>query len=417
LANPQNDYRNLIQKKPQPRNYMPQISVPFTVVDSDYRSQLEYALSFAAEEIVTYKINDAASAIEADLTADANTEEVAQKIRELVQRYEKRELGLAKTVDFKQERDLPVIDAWAQLIERKWVTPVGQGHVILRGPAAKLAGLIDSKIQSMFADHFNAERELYPATILCKTLDRIHHFTSFPEHIDFVSHIKSDVNVLNEFSNDCREKGWSPERHEGRMGENDFAICPSCCYHCYEGMENWELEAPGRCTTMKVNCHRYEGANHKTMSRLRAFTQRDVVWVGTPRFVVQGRAKAEEIIVQWAKEWEVVGTFETANDMFFTQDYAVKASFQRQQQAKKELRLFLPAENQSISVFSSNFHAVTFGKAFNIQMGGRPATSACVGWGIERWVYAIFSQFGLDAAQWPAKLREDFQTFKASSIL
>ena len=80
------------------------------------------------------------------------------------------------------------------------------------------------------------------------------------------------------------------------------------------------------------------------MSRLRAFHMREIVWVGQPRFVIEGRAKAEELIVQWAKDWEVVGTFETANDMFFTQDYAVKASFQRQQQAKKELRLLIPFE-------------------------------------------------------------------------
>jgi len=392
---------------------MPQITVPFTIVDSDYRSQLEYALSFAAEEILSYRINDAASAVEAEVSTDADSEAVTKKIRELVQRYEKRELGLAKAVDFKQERELPVVDAWAGLLERRWVTPVGQGHVILRGGAAQLASLVDSKIQNIFADHFHAEREFYPSTILCKTLDRIHHFTSFPEHIDFVSHIKSDVEVLNGFSNDCRERGWSPGVHEGRMAENDFAICPSCCYHCYEGMEGWVLDGPGRCATMSVNCHRYEGANHKTMSRLRAFTQRDVVWVGQPRFVTEGRAKAEELIVQWAKDWEVVGTFEVANDMFFTQDYAVKASFQRQQQAKKELRLSIPAENISISVFSSNFHATTFGKAFNITAAGRLATSACVGWGIERWVYAIFSQFGFDVEKWPEKPREEFKKHTA----
>jgi seryl-tRNA synthetase len=392
---------------------MPQITVPFTIVDADYRSQLEYALSFAAQEILSYRINDSASAVEAEVSADADSEAVTKKIRELVERYEKRELGLAKAVDYKHERDLPAIDAWAGLLERRWVTPVGQGHVILRGGAAQLAALVDSKIQTIFADHFQAEREFYPSTILCKTLDRIHHFTSFPEHIDFVSHLQPDLTAINAFSNDCREHGWSAGAHEGRMAENDFAICPSCCYHCYEGMEGWTLEGPGRCTTMSVNCHRYEGANHKTMSRLRAFTQRDVVWVGQPRFVMEGRAKAEELIVQWAKDWELSCTFETANDMFFTQDYAIKASFQRQQQAKKELRLSIPSENLALSVFSSNFHATTFGKAFNITAGGRLATSACVGWGIERWVYALFNQFGFDVEKWPEKPREEFKKHTA----
>jgi len=63
------------------------------------------------------------------------------------------------------------------------------------------------------------------------------------------------------------------------------------------------------------------------------------------------------MIVQWAKDWEVVGTFETANDMFFTQDYAVKASFQRQQQAKKELKLLIPSKINPSASSRPNFHA------------------------------------------------------------
>jgi seryl-tRNA synthetase len=388
---------------------MSQVAIPITGVDPDYCSQLEYALSFAAEEIVSYRINHADSTVEAEVSPKADCETVARKIRELVERYERREFGLAKSVEFKQERDLPVIDAWAGLQERKWVTAVGLGHVILRGPAAQLMSLIDSKIEKMFVSCFGAELEVYPATIRCKTLDRCQHFTSFPEHIDFVAHLKPDVDLLNQFSKECREGGWSEACHEGKMADNDFAISPSCCYHCYEGMEGWELEPPGRSTTMTVGCHRYEGANHRAMSRLRAFTMREIVWIGTPRYVIEARTKAEELIVQWAKDWELVGTFETANDMFFTQDYAVKASFQRQQQAKKELQLVIPSENQAISVFSSNFHSMTFGKAFNISIGGRPATSGCLGWGFERWVYAIFSQFGLEPTAWPTGLKEEFE--------
>jgi seryl-tRNA synthetase len=392
---------------------MARVVIPITGVDEESRSQLEYALTFASEEIVSYRINDPDLTIEVEVSTDAACEPVRRKIQELVGRYEKREFGVPKTIQFKQERDLPIIDAWSGLMERKWVTPVGQGHVILRGMAAQLLSLIDAKVDGTFARFFEAEREFYPATILCKTLDRIHHFTSFPEHVDFVAHLKGDLDVLNTFSNACREQGWSAALHEGRMGENDFAICPSCCYHCYEGMENWQLEFPGRCTTMVVPCHRYEGANHRTMSRLRAFTMPEVVWIGHPRFVMEGRAKAEELIVQWAKDWELVGSFETANDMFFTQDYSVKASFQRQQEAKRELRLLIPAEKQSISVFSSNFHGMTFAKAFNITVGGRHATSACVGWGYERWVYAIFSQFGFDVNEWPSGLKEEFADHRA----
>ena len=34
-----------------------------------------------------------------------------------------------------------------------------------------------------------------------------HHFT-VKEHLDFVAHLKQDLDVLNEFSDACRKHGW-----------------------------------------------------------------------------------------------------------------------------------------------------------------------------------------------------------------
>lgn len=388
---------------------MSKLTIPIEGVDRDHLSQLEYALAFVSEDVASYALDREAGTVTLELRSDGARSAVAESVRELVQRYARREFGLPSVVHFRQQRDLKPVDAWAGLLERRWVTPVGEGHVILRGPAAQLMSLVNAKVESTFARAFGAELEVYPATIRCETLDRCNHFTSFPEHIDFVGHLREDLGVLKAFADGCRESRWSPQLHEGRMAPTDFAVSPSCCYHCYEGMEGWTLDLPGRCTTMTLACHRYEGANHRSLSRLRAFTMREVVWVGHPRYVIESRAKAEELIVQWAKDWELDCTLETANDMFFTDDYAVKASFQRQQQAKRELRLRIPSEDQAISVFSSNFHATTFGKAFDIKVDGRPATSGCTGWGFERWVYALFSQFGFDVDRWPAGLRDEFR--------
>src|SRR5256885_772614 len=105
---------------------MPQIAIPIIGVDADSRAQLEYALTFTSQDIVSYKVSD--SKIEAEVSTEEACESVSRKIRELVERYQKREFGLPKAIEFRQERDLPVIDAWSGLLERKWATPVGQGH-------------------------------------------------------------------------------------------------------------------------------------------------------------------------------------------------------------------------------------------------------------------------------------------------
>ena len=396
---------------------MAKISIPIEGVNKEDLSQLEYALTFASEDIIDARINEKDSVVEAEVKTEQAAEPAGQKIRELVRRYSRSDFELPQAVHFRRDRDLPMLDAWSELARRRWLTQVGQGQVILRGPAAQLMSLIDSRVERAFARQFMAELEIYPSTIENETLDRCAHFTSFPEHMDFVAHLKQDLDVLNGFSNDCREKGWSPELHEGRMAASDLAISPSCCYHCYEGMEGWEVEPPGRCATATLACHRYEGANHRSLSRLRAFTMREVIFIGQPRYVIEARAKAEELIIQWAKDWELVCSFETANDMFFTEDFSVKASFQRLHEGKKELRLQIPWEKQSLSVFSSNFHAATFGKAFNISVSGRPVTTGCIAWGYERWVFAVFSQFGFDVKQWPAGLREEFENHKARPCL
>jgi seryl-tRNA synthetase len=388
---------------------MPKITIPIAGKDPDYLRHLEYALTFASEEIISFNIDRERLKVEVELASSSESaqESAARSVSELVDRFSVQQFGTVQDVRFKQERSLPIIDAWAALLERRWVTPIGEGHVILRGPAAQLMRLISCKVDA-FASHFQAELEIYPSTIKSKTLDRCNHFTSFPEHIDFVAHIKPDLEALDQFSNECRDKGWAPNHHEGKMGPSDFAISPSCCYHCYEGMEGWRLEDKGRCVTMTLGCHRYEGSRHKSLGRLRAFTMQEVVFIGNPKYVTESRAKAEQLIIQWAKDWELCCSFETANDMFFTRDFSVKAPFQRRQQAKRELLANIPSEDIRLALFSSNFHATTFGKAFDILADGRTATTGCVGWGLERWVYAIFSQFGLDPAGWPTKLRKEY---------
>ncbi len=376
-------------------------------IEPDYRAQIEYALSFASEDVEGHSFRDDAVLV-LRLKPKADETAVRYKVNKLLERYTDRKFGLKEVVHFRQEKPgLKPFDAYAAMVDAKWITPVGVGHVVLRGPAARLMRAIDQRVVQRMAPLYGAEHEIYPQTIQCKTLDRIAHFTSFPEHIDFVSHLREDVDVLGAFAKDCKDRGWAPGHHEGRMSAADLAICPSCCYHCYEAMEGWELPRSGRAVTAVLNCHRYEAGNLTTLSRLRSFHMREVVFVGHPEYVRECRRRLDELILGWAKDWEVDCTFENANDMFFTDDYAVKASFQRQQEAKRELRLLVPQESKRIACASNNFHATTFGKAFNITCEGRPVASACLGVGLERLVYAVISQCGMDPSRWPEAIRAD----------
>src|SRR5438046_3118365 len=117
---------------------MLKLTIPIPGIDRDYLSQLEYALTFASEDITACRVDAEKLTVEAEIKSEAARESATSKIMELVQRYSQREFGALQGVHFKQDRVLPTIDAWAGLLERRWVTPIGEGHVILRGPAAQL---------------------------------------------------------------------------------------------------------------------------------------------------------------------------------------------------------------------------------------------------------------------------------------
>ncbi|MGH9389771.1 MAG: hypothetical protein ACRD1Z_09160, partial [Vicinamibacteria bacterium] len=141
--------------------------LPLAASEPDYIAQVEYAMSFASEWIASYECRDGNLSVR--LHAGADVTEARDKVSRLLERYADRRFGLKEVVHFKQDRDLPVFDAWSALLERRWVTPVGPGHVVLRGPAAQLQRVVERKVVETIAAPFDAEEEFYPSTILCRS--------------------------------------------------------------------------------------------------------------------------------------------------------------------------------------------------------------------------------------------------------
>ena len=55
-----------------------------------------------------------------------------------------------------------------------------------------------------------------------------------------------------------------------------------------------------------------------------------------------------------------------------------------------------------LAIASANLHHDAFGKAYDIERsGGQPAHSACVAFGLERWLATFAAQFGKDLSTWP----------------
>ena len=68
-------------------------------------------------------------------------------------------------------------------------------------------------------------------------------------------------------------------------------------------------------------------------------------------------------------------------------------------------RLALPHLGRDLAAASFNYHQGFFGERFAIRIPEGAAHSACVGFGLERWVYATVCQFGPEPEGWPGPIR------------
>ena len=396
-----------------------EVQISLSRLAPSQHGQVKYASAFVDETIECLELHG--DTLRIVHQSPQGNEAIVERVERLIERFSKGDFGFKENVLF-EHKGAPVhsdniID---ELLQTKAIKMLEPGLFIFREPFSSLMRFMDYSFVSKIAKRFDVKEESYPAVIHCDTLNKTNHFTSFPEHIHFLTHLREDLDVIETFSQRIREMGgWKQEAElplDVNMPKPRFTMNPSTCYHCYEGLQDETLEGDGVVVTAIAKCHRFESKNHTDFGRLLDFSMREIIFVGKPDFVRENRLRSIEYLKELAIEWDVDSFMEIANDPFFTNDFQTKASFQRNQEMKYELRLRIPYLDKSIACSSVNFHSNTFGNAFNIKIGKRNAVTGCVGFGIERWVFAFLAQFGLDESAWPAAFKADYDAWKQKSL-
>lgn len=387
-------------------------------IKQDAIGHIKYAIFFADESVTDVSQKDGVLIV----THDSDEQKIIDKVNRIIQRFSNDEFGFKEEIIFVNRVELPYKEnIMSELIENKIVRELGPGMFTFREPFTTLLRFFDDYFVKRIGKALNAKEEYYPVVIHAATLDKTNHFTSFPEHIHFITHLREDLDVIERFSEDIKKAGgWKSESVidvNSTMVKPGLMINPATCYHCYEALQDELLDGDGIVVTAVSKAHRFESKNHRDFGRLLDFTLREIIFVGRPEFVKENRAKSLEMLMDILTDWEIDSTVENANDPFFTNDFNVKASFQRNQGMKYEVRMTVPYINKSIAVSSSNFHSTTFGNAFNIKVGKRPAVTACLGFGLERWVMAFLAQYSLDKSKWPSGLMKDFNEWSEKNGL
>jgi seryl-tRNA synthetase len=341
---------------------------------------------------------------EMEFTApDGRGEELAAQLRSLALQIQRSLRKVTRKVVFRSPRaDAPT---FADHLELTDVRCLGLGQVALSGLAQRLFRYLD-RVFEAFGATWNAEPLITPSLIPAHVLARCDYFRSFPQYVTFAAHLREDASVIDDFRS----------RHEvsnnldcavlDDLEPVDTCLSPALCYHVYHLYENTTIPASGVVHGVCGRCFRFESSNLSDLRRLWDFTMREVVFLGTREQVLEARDCSMERMAGLLRDQHLAGEIRTASDPFFVApDAAAKTYFQLSSESKFEVSLMLPG-GQRLAAASHNYHSDFFGRAFHIEVEGvGPMHSACVGFGLERWVYAFLQQHGTDPSRWPDTVR------------
>ena len=295
------------------------------------------------------------------------------------------------------------------LRERDELWETAPGLVGLRGRARSIIERIAGSLADIAHEETGGEWSV-PSGISFETLERAQYFASFPQWLTAASHLSSNDDVLERIATSDSPASAA----KGAMERPDAALSPAVCYHTYEALAGQCVTSPTLMTAEGV-CWRHEGDRLSPLERGWAFRMREIVCIGSDYYVEAFRQRWMTRAMDFAFSLGLEPEISIASDPFFAPTARGKAALQQIKALKHELLVRFP-DGRSMAIASFNNHERFFGKAFDISLVGRTtAASACVAFGIERWLLALLAARGVDAA-WEdlfAKPELDFGTIES----
>ncbi len=389
------------------------IDLPRTI-DPALAADIEKQSVYVSEDLVSLRVRPQLDAVDLVCRPDADLAAVCDKVRRYLDAMLQRFRRIEPTVHHRRARASSALlerSVFDRLVERGWAFEHGQGVVSLHGPALALLEGLDAAMAAEYRKRFGAQARSYPATIKASLLARCGYFEMHPNALSFVSHLVNDIDEIEAF----RQANSGESRQLQLTNPRAFApihqcLNPAACFPSYEHLEGSTVPPEGLVLTWKGRVFRYESSNTVGLDRLQEFNVRELVFIGTDDFVHDGRMRTVELAQELMERWDLSGRIETATDPFFATVYAARTFWQESTEVKYELCLEVEpgpsGQPRTIAAGSLNLHGAFFGDRFAIRdHTGKDAFSGCVGWGLERWVLAVFTQHGLDLRHWPAPLR------------
>ena len=267
-------------------------------------------------------------------------------------------------------------------------------NAVFEDVLARFDGLINELAKNDAAEFF-----VFPPVIDRTIIEKTAYLDSFPNLAG---------TVFSFFGNEREAKALSAKVNEGQpwadtQGMTEVCLNPAACYPIYPTMTG-TLPENGRLITMFQWVYRHEPSMEPT--RMQSFRVREFVRAGSPDAVVAWRDMWLQRGVELLESLGLPAKPDVAADPFFGRTGKMLANAQIDQKLKFEVLIPVISLEKPTACCSFNYHQDKFGDVFGIRTADdEVAHTACLGFGLERCVMALFKTHGFRPAQWPSSVR------------
>jgi hypothetical protein len=377
-----------------------------------HRAEFERRIFFVSSAITDFDVlqdDDVIRAVRLRSDRSVAAEEISRKLNFVVENdIAGQRFADARVVWSSPHRRNINNEVFEQLRAAGEVTELGEGQMALGSLLLRLSDWLDRQLTAIVRLEFPATVEYrYPTLLPTHVLEAAGYFSSFPQYLMFVTRLHSDIDTYRDFQQQYQATGHLDPRVLSQCDNVDYCLPPTMCFHTFGQYRGRVLDADDvTVVTANGKSFRFESRYSASLERLWDFTIRETVVMGQRADVLHARQRLMERALAFVESLGLDGRCEVGNDPFFCEPGATAArvSSQRLMEQKYELRLGI-ANGRTVAVGSFNFHDEFFGQSFDIALGdGRRTSSACTGFGIERFVYAFLCQYGTDPAHWPSNV-------------
>jgi len=318
-----------------------------------------------------------------------------------------------RAVGVSERVPVPVVDFWwradgagPQPVEgqprQRWAggaMGVGPGIQVAGPGLTRLIQAVD-RLGLDLATALGAQEYTVSHLLSMDTVRRAGYDRTFPQHLTTCSVVRQDLGALDHYA-DCADDA----ERAALQQPAPLALSPAACLNMFAAFRGAQLDGPA-VLTARVPCARYEaGAGHSD-TRLWAYSVREIVYLGDLAGARTFRAELLARLAELVDDLDLPAKLQTAGDPFFSAEHGELAAYQNGLELKHEVCGRLAGSGAELAVGSVNLHNQHFGQAFDIRLGdGSPASSACLGFGLERFARWLHGHLGDRTEDLPQPLK------------